>query len=209
MSKKILLVFSILLSLISCKYELLPEPSGESSNISSPSKNKKISAPVNLKASQGDYRAVTLTWDSVPEATQYLIYSADTEFDSFVKKGETKGSETTFTVPESTGSTKSYYVKSVDYYGNTSLPSFIVNGTTISVPIITDITKNDSGDVYTLNWWMSNCSESTYEDSITYIINCYEEGVNTPVKIEIPGTETSYNFTTLKASTTYKFTIEA
>lgn len=56
---------------------------------------------------------------------------------------------------------------------------------------------------------MSNCSESTYEDLISYTINVYEEGINTPTKIEIPGNLTSYNLTSLKQSTVYKFTIEA
>ena len=209
MFKKILSTLFILFSFISCKYDLLPAPSSNGNSNAPQFNNKKILPPQNVIASQGDYRSITLSWDPVKNATQYLIFSADTEFDTFEKVGETKGSATTFTVQEPTGSTKAYYIKSVDYYGNSSRPSFIAIGSTISVPIITDITKNKEGDIYTLNWWMSNCSESTYEDLITYTINVYEEGINTPTKIEIPGNLTSYNLTSLKQSTVYKFTIEA
>lgn len=206
MFKKILSTLFILFSFISCKYDLLPAPSSNGNSNAPQFNNKKILPPQNVIASQGDYRSVTLSWDPVKNATQYLIFSADTEFDTFEKVGETKGSATTFTVQEPTGSTKAYYIKSVDYYGNSSRPSFIAIGSTISVPIITDITKNKEGDIYTLNWWMSNCSESTYEDLISYTINVYEEGINTPTKIEIPGNLTSYNLTSLKQSTVYKFT---
>lgn len=209
MFKKILSTLFILFSFISCKYDLLPAPSSNGNSNAPQFNNKKILPPQNVIASQGDYRSVTLSWDPVKNATQYLIFSADTEFDTFEKVGETKGSATTFTVQEPTGSTKAYYIKSVDYYGNSSRPSFIAIGSTISVPIITDITKNKEGDIYTLNWWMSNCSESTYEDLISYTINVYEEGIKTPTKIEIPGNLTSYNLTSLKQSTVYKFTIEA
>ena len=209
MFKKILSTLFILFSFISCKYDLLPAPSSNGNSNAPQFNNKKILPPQNVIASQGDYRSVTLSWDPVKNATQYLIFSADTEFNTFEKVGETKGSATTFTVQEPTGSTKAYYIKSVDYYGNSSRPSFIAIGSTISVPIITDITKNKEGDIYTLNWWMSNCSESTYEDLISYTINVYEEGINTPTKIEIPGNLTSYNLTSLKQSTVYKFTIEA
>ena len=209
MFKKILSTLFILFSFISCKYDLLPAPSSNGNSNAPQFNNKKILPPQNVIASQGDYRSVTLSWDPVKNATQYLIFSADTEFDTFEKVGETKGSATTFTVQEPTGSTKAYYIKSVDYYGNSSRPSFIAIGSTISVPIITDITKNKEGDIYTLNWWMSNCSESTYEDLISYTINVYEEGINTPTKIEIPGNLTSYNLASLKQSTVYKFTIEA
>ena len=209
MFKKILSTLFILFSFISCKYDLLPAPSSNGNSNAPQFNNKKILPPQNVIASQGDYRSITLSWDPVKNATQYLIFSADTEFDTFEKVGETKGSATTFTVQEPTGSTKAYYIKSVDYYGNSSRPSFIAIGSTISVPIITDITKNKEGDIYTLNWWMSNCSESTYENLISYTINVYEEGINTPTKIEIPGNLTSYNLTSLKQSTVYKFTIEA
>lgn len=209
MIKKLLPVLIVLFSFLSCQYELLPEPSTKGNDNAAQFNNKKILPPANVTASHGDYRSVTLNWDSVKNATQYQIYSADTEFDTFEKVGETKGSATSFTIQETTGVTKAYYVKSVDYFGNTSRPSYITIGSSLSVPIITDITKNQDGDIYTLNWWMTNCSESTYEDLITYTINCYEEGSNSPTKIELPGNITSYDLTGLKQSTVYKFTIEA
>lgn len=134
MFKKILSTLFILFSFISCKYDLLPAPSSNGNSNAPQFNNKKILPPQNVIASQGDYRSVTLSWDPVKNATQYLIFSADTEFDTFEKVGETKGSATTFTVQEPTGSTKAYYIKSVDYYGNSSRPSFIAIGSTISVP---------------------------------------------------------------------------
>ncbi len=209
MFKKILSLLFLSILFISCKYDLLPEPDSKGNTNAAQFNTKKILPPENVTASHGNYRSVTLTWEPVKNATQYLIYSADTEFDTFEKKGETKGTETTFTLQEPTGITKAYYIKSVDYYGNISRPSYITIGSSLSVPIITDISKNQNGDIYTLNWWMTNCSEDTYENLISYVINCYEEGVTSPTKIELPGSFTSYDLTTLKQSTIYKFTIEA
>lgn len=209
MQKKFLPLLLLSVFFISCKYDLLPEPDSKGNTNAAQFNTKKILPPENVTASHGNYRSVTLTWEPVNNATQYLIFSADTEFDTFEKKGETKGTETSFTLQEPTGVTKAYYVKSVDYYGNISRPSYITKGSSLSVPIITDISKNQNGDIYTLNWWMTNCSEDTYENLISYTINCYEDGVNTPTKIELPGNITSYDLTTLKQSTIYKFTIEA
>lgn len=209
MGKKIIPLLFIISCLFSCKYDLLPVPSSNGNSSAPQLNDKKILPPENLQASQGDYRSVTLTWDAAPNATQYLIYSASTEFDTFEKKGETKGTETSFTITEETGSTKAYYVKAVDYYGNISRASYIVKGTSLSVPIITEIEKSPNGEYYSINWWMANCSEDTYEDLINYTLNIYEEGQPNPQKVEIPGNQTSYQVTTLKQSTVYKFTVEA
>lgn len=209
MLKKLLLLLSLSFTILSCKYDLLPSPDSNGNSSLSQGKNKIILPPENLQATQGDYRSITLSWSPVKNATQYQIFSANTEFDKFEKKGETKGSVTSFTIQETSGTSKAYYVCSVDYYGKISRPSLIVKGTTLAVPIITEITKSSAGDFYTLNWWMPNCSSETYENEISYTLNCYEDNSTTPLKIELPGNQYSYDFTTLKQSTNYKFTVES
>lgn len=210
MFKKILSTLFILFSFISCKYDLVPEPTGNGKH-ETISSSDKIFPPDSVTASQGLYRICELNWNPVKNAVQYLIFAADSPYDDFIQIGETSGKETTFTIQnEPTGNYKYFIIKAVNFFGTTSLGSKIVCSTTLDVPIITAINKNADGTNVDISWWMGNCSETTYMDSVQYKVIIYSK---TKTKISesdfIPGTTTNYRITNLEPSTEYYFQIQA
>ena len=209
MPKKLFLFLLLLFSLISCKQELLPSPLSNGNENAPQFTSRNVLSPQNVIASHGQVRSVTLSWDAVKNAKAYYIYSADTFFDHFEKVGETT-KETTITLNENSGVTKAYYVSAVDYNGKES-QSFLTTGSSISIPIITEIEKNEDDGIYTLNWYMSNCYEDTYANDIFYDILVYENNSTkeTFSISQIEGKQTSYDITDLKPSTEYGFIIKA
>ena len=151
---------AILIPAMSCKADLIPSPKKDGSTPTS-GFGDTIQAPGSVTASQGNYRSVTLSWDIVKNASQYQIFAAETPFDDFIQIGETAGAETSFTEDEDTGKTKYYQVKSVNKHGTVSSGSKIVSGTTMDVPIITDIKTSEEGTTVDVHWWTGNCTEES------------------------------------------------
>ena len=213
-----LIVFLTLFSTISCKYDLIPEPSGSTSGIKKPSDYEdKISPPQNVQASHGDSRKVTITWDPLPNAVNYLIYSAPTPFDDFQQIGEQK--ETSFISDrEDFGINKYYAVKAVNYYGTESFLSDKVMGSTLGKPFITSIDPADSGNSVTVHWWMDNCTKSTYQDLVQFKLYAYLDANMTSIPgfepLIIPSTDDAGNLVTsatisnLTPKTDYYFIVE-
>lgn len=207
---KILFTGALLLCAVSCKYELVPEPTGNGGTGGS-DLSDTIDPPTGLMVSHGNYRSIELNWIPAKNAVQYQIYSAATPYDPFVQEGETAGKETTFTIDETSGITKYYMVKAVNYYGKASRGSKIVMGTTLDVPIITEITASEEGTCVDVNWWMGNCSENTYASSIEYTVYAYTlTKAKVPgIEIVVPGTENHCVVNGLTPRTDYWFTVEA
>lgn len=213
-----LIVFLTLFTTISCKYDLIPEPSGSTSGIKKPSDYEdKISPPQNVQASHGDSRKVTITWDPLPNAVNYLIYSAPTPFDDFQQIGEQK--ETYFISDrEDFGINKYYAVKAVNYYGTESFLSDKVMGSTLGKPFITSIDPADSGNSVTVHWWMDNCTKSTYQDLVQFKLYAYLDANMTSIPgfepLIIPSTDDAGNLVTsatisnLTPKTDYYFIVE-
>lgn len=65
--------------------------------------SSEIASPGNLTASNGDCKKITLSWDSVSNAKQYLIYSANSPYEDFVQIGETSGNVASFEYSVSAG----------------------------------------------------------------------------------------------------------
>ncbi len=167
-----LLVF--LLFSVSCKYELVKETTLNYNDKKNASDYKDfILPPSEISASNGLSKIVNLEWGKVPGAVQYQIYSAATPYDTFTKISETKSNETQISIDEEAGVTKYYCICSVNYYGTVSSKSVVVSGSTLSVPIITEISASQEGNSLTVNWWMDNCSTETYEDKVQYNIGVY------------------------------------
>lgn len=203
----ILFLFSIIFS--SCKYDLISAPKNDGNTSTSLGMGDTIEAPTGLSASQGLKRKIVLSWDSVKNAKQYQIFAAETPFDSFVQQGETSGTETSFTIEESYGQTRYFLVKAVNYYGSVSSGSTIVSGTTLDVPIITEISANGSGESMNIYWWMGN--EEAYQDKVSYSLSVYTENDSLVegLSIVIGDDKASAIVNGLSASTEYKFTVEA
>ncbi len=213
-----LIVLSTVFTTISCKYDLIPEPSGSTSGIKKPSDYEdKILPPQNVKASHGESRKVIITWDPLPNAVNYLIYSAPTPFDDFQKIGEQK--ETSFISDrEDFGINKYYAVKAVNYYGTESFLSDKVMGSTLGKPFITSIDADETGNSVTVHWWMDNCTKSTYQNLVQFKLYAYLDANMTAIPgfepLIIPSTDDAGNLVTsatisnLAPKTDYYFIVE-
>ena len=205
-------VFILIATLLgSCKYELVKDPThnfNEKKNAAD--YTDYILPPKTVTASHGLSHTVNLVWETVPNAVQYYIYSAATPYDTFQKVSETKANETEISIDEETGITKYYCVCAVNYYGTISSKSIVVSGSTLSVPIITEITASEEGDSVTVHWWMDNCNTKTYESLIYYNISVFANAFSTKpfAAITTPGDKRSIKIPGLEPKTEYFFTIE-
>ncbi len=136
--------------------------------------DRSICAPAGLLASHGDYRKITLSWNLVSNAKQYIIYSAPSPFDEFVKIGETSGSVSEFSVDVASGKMLWFRLSSLSYTGTESSKSGYVFGSSVAVPNITGIVLGADGKSAEVSWWLSNCRDDTYASSVSYTVVCYE-----------------------------------
>ena len=156
--------------------DLITEPTQEPDVVLNPSDyDDEISAPENLTSTQGGFREVVLSWEVLPNAVQYKIFSADTPFDTFTQIAETSENSNSITISEKSGITKYYAIKAVNYYGTISSSSNIVLGSTLANPLITAVNSTQNGTTSTVSWWMDNCNSMTYQNDVNFIITCYEE----------------------------------
>ncbi|MBO4404907.1 MAG: fibronectin type III domain-containing protein [Treponema sp.] len=182
---------------------MIPYPTNEISN-----SVISFHAPENLTATQGSFESVTLSWSGVEGAYQYYIYYADSPTQKFIQRGETKGALCSYNVPENPGVTRYYKVRAVKYDGTMSDFSSFVQGSTLAVPVITDIQYDSENGTAEVSWWMKNCSASTYKDSVRYDVRCY--GPNKTDLLEefsVEGDTGSVIFTNLEAATTYYYQV--
>jgi len=212
------LLFTLSATVVGCKHNLIPEPSNNGNGTKNPADyDDYILPPKNVVASHGDSRKVTITWDPLPNAVNYFIYSANTPFDDFVKIGEEKG--TSFISDrEDFGVSKYYAVSAINYYGTESFMSDKAHGSTLGKPFITSIDADESGNSVTVHWWMENCSKDTYQDFIEYNVSIFQDANKTPVAgvdpITVPATDeegnasTSATFEGLLPNTDYYFIVE-
>ena len=204
-------IFAFLCILASCKYDLVKEPTHNFNEKKNAADYKDyILPPSAVSASNGLSRIVNLEWEKVPNAVQYQIFSAITPYDTFTKVSETKADETQISIDEEAGVTKYYCICAVNYYGTVSSKSIVVSGSTLSVPIITEIAASDEGTALTVNWWMDNCSEETYEDTVQYNIGVYANANSTlSIKtLTATGDKRSLVIGELNSTTEYYFLIE-
>ena len=197
-------------STLSCKYELIAEPTSDlSSKKSAADYSDSILPPATITASHGGYKSITISWEEVANAVEYTIFSAKTPFDDFKQIGETSDTKATFEVEA--GTTLYYTVCAVNYFGTVSAQSQVAMGSSLATPIITSIENDDSVSSFNVNWWMDNCSSQTYQDKVEFNISVYDsnrkalEGYNKTVS----GSNRSVDITGLTALTEYYFQVEA
>lgn len=197
-------------STLSCKYELIAEPTSDlSSKKSAADYSDSILPPATITASQGGYKSITISWEEVANSVEYTIFSAKTPFDDFKQIGETSDTKATFEVEA--GTTLYYTVCAVNYFGTVSAQSQVAMGSSLATPIITSIENDDSVSSFNVNWWMDNCSSQTYQEKVEFNISVYDsnrkalEGYNKTVS----GSNRSVDITGLTALTEYYFQVEA
>ena len=211
-SKKICLALLLVpLFVLSCKYELVGETTPDfNEKKNAADYNDFILPPTGLKASNGLSNCVELEWNIVPNAVQYQIFSAETPYDTFKKVSETKDDSVKITVDEEPGITKYYSVCAVNYYGTVSSKSIVVSGSSLAVPVITEIVPSEEGSSVSVHWWLDNCSDTTYEDQVYFNILVYSKyGSGIKLKtVTAEGTERSAVIGGLSSNTDYDFEVE-
>ena len=207
----IMAIFFLPLLMNSCKYDLVDEPSLDFNERKNAADYKDfILPPAKVVASHGESKAVNLSWDVVENAVQYQVFAAESPYGTFTKVSETKGTETEITVDEESGITKYYCVSAVNYYGTVSYKSMVAIGSTLAVPVITEITASDEGNAVSLSWWMDNCSAETYADDVLYNIYVYTASSSNikSQSLTTDGYTQHLEISGLTSKTEYKFEVE-
>ena len=97
--RAILFISAALFVLFSCKDPFLSEPKFPEDRGTT---GRGVAAPEGLRASQGEKRSITLSWNENPNAALFYIYSADSPLNTFTRCGETNSSDFIFNVPPGT-----------------------------------------------------------------------------------------------------------
>ena len=203
--KFFLIVFSLFL--FSCSDNLLDSPKSEG-NSDSANVADFIDSPANLTATNGGFKVIDLSWKSVRGAKSYLIFAADSPFDEYVQIWETN--EISYSVPVPAGKSKFYKVQAKNYKDVLSSFSNVASGSSLARPVITAIEQNAEGNSATVNWWMENCTNSTYANLIRYTVKVYSADGSTVLKeVSVAGKETQVTIEGLEPKTKYNFLVEA
>lgn len=193
----------------SCSQGLLPEPEIEQIQGSVVNKDAQIEAPLTVKATQGKTKTVTVSWSTSNGATQYVVYSAASPHEEFQQIAETKGEVNSIDIQEPAGTSAYYRVCARNYKKELSGFSDTVFGSTMATPIISGITSSTDGTSATVSWWMENCSASTYQSLVNYVVYCYDESGNEVTHETASGGQTSAVLSGLTAKTRYFYQVEA
>jgi len=202
---------AVLFVLFSCDNQILSEPQlpGSGGNGGS-APGRGILAPDGVRATHGEKRNITVSWNGDPNASRYYIYNSESPLNAFARCAETTETRFDFSVPP--GKTAYYRVSSVTHNGEESAQSSYVAGSSLAQPLITDIadiTESSS----TVTWYMENVSDRTYKADLRYTVYCFLKGAETPVsQIALDGsqlTENKAGFSGLLSGKEYTYQVEA
>ncbi len=204
-----LLLITTILFFESCENSLIPSSTPLSVNDSA-----RSSAPTGITASQGMAGTIQLSWQPVNGASRYYIYGTSEptpkEAD-FIQVDQTVNTSIAIKVKE--GSTAWYKVAAVDSSFNVGNHSQAVRGSSLARPEITEIVSEEINDDICLKvqWYMSNCNDQTYRQSISYQVCCKDDLGNDYSKTYPASSldETSCIFENLNPHTKYSVQIVA
>lgn len=207
----ILLASFLILTFSSCKQGLISAPDLANITNSSSGITGEVDAPADVKASHGYLGEITVRWSAVNGAARYIVFSAGNPFAELERCGETKDNSTEFKLKESAGTTKYYAVKAVNFIGKESPMSGKVMGSSLAKPVITGITQSEDGTAATVQWWMDNCKEDTYKNSVVYEVFCYASDQKTQIgkPVIVNDGKTSAEITGLMPKTVYYYKVDA
>lgn len=198
---------ALLLTVFSCSNSII----GEIDTSEIKASLSSISSPKNLVASHGGYRKISLTWTKVSNAKQYFVYKANSPFETFKKIGETNGNLNEFDYVVEPGISCWFRISAISYSEAESSLSSYVSGSSMAIPNITNIDLGTDGTSATISWWMNNCSDSTYEDSVKFEILCYRSDKLTQVgdTVYAEGSTRSVSISGLENKTTYYYLVKS
>lgn len=169
----------------------------------------KILAPADVKATNGGYREITLTWTASSNARQYFIYASDSGIGEFTKFAETSDEKPVYTDKTDSDKKRYYKITAVDTYGKESEQSRLCYGTTLAQPVITNIEQDKSGKSVTVYWYGGD-NRSAYVEQLLYTVIMYDsDQTNVLQEITLDGTENSCTITDLEADRQYYFQVNA
>lgn len=211
MTSGILFVSFLILTFSSCKQGLISSPDLANITNSSSGITGEVDAPADVKASHGYLGEITVRWSAVNGAARYVVFSAGNPFAELERCGETKDNSTEFKLKESAGTIKYYAVKAVNFIGKESPMSGKVMGSSLAKPVITGITQSEDGTAATVQWWMDNCKEDTYKNSVVYEVFCYASDQKTQIgkPVIVNDGKTSAEITGLMPKTVYYYKVDA
>lgn len=171
---------------------------------------KAITSPLNVSATHGQKKQITVSWTPVSNAKYYFIYRADTPHSEFVQIEEAAGEETSKAVSVPAGYSGYFKVAAVSGLGEISELSLSSYGTSLATPIITDIQQDDSSSSATVYWYMENLNEKSYLSSVQFLVTCYNTDGSEKEHQLITSTEDTFcTFNNLNTATLYRYDVEA
>lgn len=209
--KRLGLVLSIVACFIffGCK-GMLPVPQVSQASDILLQGNKAIATPLNVTASHGQKRQITISWTPVSNAKYYYIYRAETPHSQFVQIDEAAGGEASKAISVPAGFSGYFKVAAVTGLGEISELSLSSYGTSLATPIITDIQQDDSSSSATVYWYMENLNEKSYLSSVQFLVTCYNTDGSEKEHQLITSTEDTFcTFNNLNTATLYRYDVEA
>lgn len=206
--KKILLVALGLLSLLAltCQNDLLQEPKKKKKKTNEQvieqakeeegrELNAVLTPPKSLTASHGKRRVIELNWEGGSGASEYILYSADSQFSEFTNvvrqfpayktnttvndNGESVSVRSTvksISISVPAGASCYYRIVALNKEGEESIPSNIVYGTSLASPLmLIDTYDKDEKTQSCVSWYMDNCRSDTYLSQVRYEVRCYSD----------------------------------
>ena len=209
--KRLGLVLSIVACFIffGCK-GMLPVPQVSQASDILLQGNKAIATPLNVTASHGQKRQITISWTPVSNAKYYYIYRAETPHSQFVQIDEAAGGEASKAISVPAGFSGYFKVAAVTGLGEISELSLASYGTSLASPVITDIQQDDEAASATIYWFMENLNEKSYLSSVQFNVICYNPDGSEKDHILLSKTETTFcTFENLNTATIYSYDVEA
>lgn len=209
--KRLGLVLSIVACFIffGCK-GMLPVPQVSQASDILLQGNKAIATPLNVTASHGQKRQITISWTPVSNAKYYYIYRAETPHSQFVQIDEAAGGEASKAISVPAGFSGYFKVAAVTGLGEISELSLASYGTSLASPVITDIQQDDEAASATIYWFMENLNEKSYLSSVQFNVICYNPDGSEKDHILLSKTENTFcTFENLNTATIYSYDVEA
>lgn len=209
--KRLGLVLSIVACFIffGCK-GMLPVPQVSQASDILLQGNKAIATPLNVTASHGQKRQITISWTPVSNAKYYYIYRAETPHSQFVQIDEAAGGEASKAISVPAGFSGYFKVAAVTGLGEISELSLASYGTSLASPVITDIQQDDEAASATIYWFMENMNEKSYLSSVQFNVICYNPDGSEKDHILLSKTENTFcTFENLNTATIYSYDVEA
>ena len=209
--KRLGLVLSIVACFIffGCK-GMLPVPQVSQASDILLQGNKAIATPLNVTASHGQKRQITISWTPVSNAKYYYIYRAETPHSQFVQIDEAAGGEASKAISVPAGFSGYFKVAAVTGLGEISELSLASYGTSLASPVITDIQQDDAAASATIYWFMENLNEKSYLSSVQFNVICYNPDGSEKDHILLSKTENTFcTFENLNTATIYSYDVEA